>query len=85
MVTQRLRSNRLVLCVLFRGRRSTLSLAPYIVLTSHVLRVAAITLQTLAAGPFTIGPGNQREIVETQLDIEPETWDSDVGDEEGDP
>ncbi|MFC7197524.1 hypothetical protein ACFQL4_27595 [Halosimplex aquaticum] len=32
----------------------TLSLAPYVVLTAYVIRVAAITLRTLAAGPFLV-------------------------------
>ncbi|WP_276252277.1 hypothetical protein [Haloarcula rara] len=54
----------------------TLSLAPYIVLTAHVLRIAAITLRTLAAGPFTIGSGSDQGVVETDLDIDPESWEA---------
>jgi hypothetical protein len=62
----------------------TLSLAPYIVLTSHVLRVAAITLQTLAAGPFTIQPGSQHDVVDTGLDVDPDSWELDVDAPEAD-
>ncbi len=56
----------------------TLSLAPYVVLTAHVLRIAAITLRTLAAGPFTIGSGSDHDGVESELDIDPESWESDT-------
>lgn len=56
----------------------TLSLAPYVVLTAHVLRIAAITLRTLAAGPFTIRSGSDRGVAEMELDIEPESWEADV-------
>ena len=54
----------------------TVSLAPYIVLTAHVLRVAAITLRTLAAGPFTIGSGADRDLIDMQLDVGPDDWEA---------
>lgn len=56
----------------------TLSLAPYVVLTAHVIRVAAITLQTLAAGPFTIGSSSNHNVGNEQLDIDPETWEPEI-------
>jgi hypothetical protein len=54
----------------------TVSLAPYIVLTAHVLRVAAITLRTLAAGPFTIDSGADRDLIDMQLDVGPDDWEA---------
>jgi len=36
-----------------------------VVFTSHALRVAASTLQTLTAGPSTIQPGKRGHIVDT--------------------
>lgn len=61
----------------------TVSLAPYVVLTAYVVRVAAITLKTLAAGPFLVRQPQHDDIVELQVEIEPESWD-DRRDAEGD-
>jgi hypothetical protein len=54
----------------------TVSLAPYVVLTAHVLRLAAITMQTLAAGPFIVSRGHHSDIVELEVDTDPEQWDA---------
>ncbi|WP_415383498.1 hypothetical protein [Halosimplex sp. TS25] len=53
----------------------TISLAPYVVLTAYVIRVAAITLRTLAAGPFLVRQPDHDDIVELQVDIDPDSWD----------
>jgi hypothetical protein len=42
----------------------TVALAPYLVLTAYVLRVATITLRTLAAGPFILQKGSSIDSVE---------------------
>ncbi|ELZ19898.1 hypothetical protein C475_21409 [Halosimplex carlsbadense 2-9-1] len=62
----------------------TVSLAPYVVLTAYVIRVAAITLKTLAAGPFLVRQPQHDDIVELQVEIEPESWDDRPDDREGD-
>ncbi|AQL44581.1 hypothetical protein BV210_15150 [Halorientalis sp. IM1011] len=51
----------------------TVALAPYIVLTSYILRASTITLRTVAAGPFILQSGPQdtdRETIEHALDWE---------------
>ncbi|MFC7142985.1 hypothetical protein ACFQMA_24580 [Halosimplex aquaticum] len=58
----------------------TLSLAPYVVLTAYVIRVAAITLRTLAAGPFLVRQPDHDDIVELQVDIDPDSWDEQAED-----
>ncbi|WP_135366502.1 hypothetical protein [Halosimplex halophilum] len=59
----------------------TVSIAPYVVLTAYVVRVAAITLKTLAAGPFLVRQPKHDDIVELQVEIEPDSWDEQVDDE----
>lgn len=54
----------------------TISLSPYVVLTAHVIRVAAITLQNLDAGPFMVRQREDRDVVELDLDIDPDEWES---------
>ncbi|MBX0305893.1 hypothetical protein [Haloarcula salinisoli] len=44
---------------------------------------APSTLRTLAAGPFTIGSGTDRGVVETDLDIDPESWEAEPGSDSG--
>ncbi|WP_436927997.1 hypothetical protein [Halosimplex amylolyticum] len=53
----------------------TVSLAPYVVLTAYVIRVAAITLRTLAAGPFLVRQPEHDDIVELEVDIDPDSWE----------
>jgi hypothetical protein len=52
----------------------TVSLAPYVVLTAYVLRIAAITVQMLAAGPFIVHRRDHRDIAELSMDTDPEEW-----------
>jgi hypothetical protein len=56
----------------------TVSLAPYIVLTAYVVRIAAITMRTLAAGPFIIRRHDHDEIVEVGTDTDPSQWNTDI-------
>ena len=53
----------------------TVSLAPYVVLTAHVIRLAAVTLRTLSAGPFILRPLREHEAVDLQMETDPEEWD----------
>ena len=59
----------------------TVSLAPYVVLTAYVVRIAAITMQTLAAGPFIVRQRDHRDIAELTMDADPDQWDTEFGDE----
>jgi len=59
----------------------TVSLAPYVVLTAHVIRIAAITMQTLAAGPFTIRPDDHQDIVDLDVETDPEHWETRIDSE----
>ncbi|WP_459190740.1 hypothetical protein [Halosimplex sp. J119] len=52
----------------------TVSLAPYVVLTAHVIRLAAVTLRTLSAGPFILRPREDHHVVDVEVDIDPEQW-----------
>jgi hypothetical protein len=56
----------------------TVSLAPYVVLTSFVLRVAAITMRTLAVGPFIIRQRDHQDIVALDMQTDPSEWDTDL-------
>jgi len=56
----------------------TVSLAPYLVLTAYVIRVAAITLRTLAVGPFTVHQEGHGDIVELDLEMDPSEWEDRV-------
>ncbi|WP_436930863.1 hypothetical protein [Halosimplex halobium] len=58
----------------------TVSIAPYVVLTAYVVRVAAITLKTLAAGPFLVRQPKHDDIVEMQVEIEPDAWEEQADD-----
>jgi len=58
----------------------TVSLAPYVVLTAYVLRIAAITMQTLAAGPFIVQQRDHRDIVELSMDTDPTEWETGIDD-----
>jgi hypothetical protein len=62
----------------------TVSLAPYVVLTAYVVRIAAITMQTLAAGPFIVRQRDHRNIAELTMDADPDQWDTEFGDEGSD-
>jgi hypothetical protein len=62
----------------------TVSLAPYVVLTAYVVRIAAITMQTLAAGPFIVRQRDHRDIAELTMDADPDQWDTEFGDEGND-
>jgi hypothetical protein len=44
--------------LLFVSVSYTIALAPYVVLTSYIIRAATITLRTLAAGPFILQSGS---------------------------
>ena len=44
--------------LLFVSAAYTIALAPYVVLTSYIVRAATITLRTLAAGPFILQSGS---------------------------
>jgi hypothetical protein len=56
----------------------TVSLAPYVVLTAYVVRIAAITMRTLAAGPFIIRQRSHGDIVEVGTDTDPSQWNTDI-------
>lgn len=63
----------------------TVSLAPYLILTSYVIRIATISLRTLAAGPFILrkqtADGEDR--VEWNMDQSTAVWESrDTAEEE---
>ena len=53
----------------------TVSLAPYVVLTAHVIRLAAVTLRTLSAGPFILRPRPQHDVVDVEVEPDPNQWD----------
>lgn len=42
----------------------TVSLAPFLVLTAYIVRLAVITLRTLTAGPFVLSEGNRGQPIE---------------------
>ena len=52
----------------------TVSLAPYVVLTAHVVRLAAVTLRTLSAGPFILQPRPQHHIADIEVEPDPNQW-----------
>ena len=53
----------------------TVALAPYVVLTSYILRAATITLRTLAAGPFILQPGEGIEDLDWELPENLHDWE----------
>lgn len=64
----------------------TVSLAPYVVLTAHVIRIAAVTLRTLSAGPFILRPRRDHDVVDIELETAPDEWEqTDVAVEKWDP
>ena len=52
-----------------------IALAPYVVLTAYVIRVATITLRTLAAGPFILQPGSEIEELDWEVSEDQREWD----------
>ncbi|AGN02274.1 hypothetical protein L593_11655 [Salinarchaeum sp. Harcht-Bsk1] len=52
----------------------TVALAPYLVLTSYVLRATAVTLQTLAAGPFILHDGSNIEGLDWEVSGDGREW-----------
>ena len=52
----------------------TVALAPYLVLTSYVIRAATITLRTLAAGPFILNDTGHVEALDWELSEETRDW-----------
>jgi len=71
-----IRIGRLSLLSVFILFAYTVSLAPYVVLTAYVVRIAAITVQTLAAGPFIVRRRDHRDIAELNMDADPNQWDT---------
>lgn len=53
----------------------SIALAPYVVLTSYVVRATTITLRTLAAGPFILQSGSELEDFEWEGPEESRDWD----------
>ncbi|MFC7175657.1 hypothetical protein [Halosegnis marinus] len=47
--------------LLFAGAAYTVALAPFIVLTAYVLRVATVSRRTLSAGPFILDGNGERD------------------------
>ncbi|WP_123538556.1 hypothetical protein [Halosimplex salinum] len=52
----------------------TVSLAPYVVLTAHVIRIAAVTLRTLSAGPFVLRSRRDHAVSDVRVEFDPEEW-----------
>jgi hypothetical protein len=62
----------------------TISLSPYVVLTTYILRIGTIASQTLAAGPFMPYRAEDEDRVEFGTDIDPDEWDESVYSDPGD-
>jgi len=52
----------------------SVALAPYIVLTSYIIRATTITLRTLAAGPFILQSGSQIDTFEWETPEKERDW-----------
>ncbi|UPW01177.1 hypothetical protein M0R88_03510 [Halorussus gelatinilyticus] len=55
---------------LFTTFSYTVALAPYVVLTSYVLRAMTVTLQTLASGPFVLRQSDELDEFDWDDDVE---------------
>jgi hypothetical protein len=62
--------------ILFISMAYSIALAPYVVLTAYVIRVATISLWTLAAGPFILQRGADIEAIEFEDYDEEIEWES---------
>ena len=62
--------------ILFVSVAYAIALAPYVVLTSYVIRVATVSLRTVAAGPFILQRGNDIEGLDLEDYDEELEWES---------
>ena len=56
----------------------SVALAPYVVLTSYVLRASTISLRTLAAGPFILRKGDDVDAIDFEDYDEEIEWESEM-------
>lgn len=61
----------------------TVALSPFVVLTAYVVRLAAISLRTLAAGPFLVNEGHEPAPFDWNRPEDPLAADPDATDESG--
>ncbi|MCU4798906.1 hypothetical protein OB920_00765 [Halobacteria archaeon HArc-gm2] len=63
---------------LFISLAYSIALAPYVVLTSYVLRASTVSLRTLAAGPFILRRGDDVDAVDLEDYDEEIEWESEM-------
>jgi hypothetical protein len=61
--------------VIFVSLSYAIALAPYLLLTAYILRIASVSTRSLATGPFTVGSRRTPEVVE-RLDDESSSEDT---------
>jgi hypothetical protein len=54
----------------------TIALAPYLILTSYILRAATIALRTLSAGPFILRTGKNIDSMDWDVEEPDREWGS---------
>lgn len=64
--------------ILFVSLGYAIALTPYVVLTSYIVRVATVSLRTLAAGPFILQRGNQAEALDIEEYDDEIQWESEI-------
>lgn len=64
--------------LLFVSFAYSVALAPYVVLTSYVLRASTVSLRTLAAGPFILRRGDDVDAVDVEDYDEEIEWESEM-------
>lgn len=64
--------------LLFVSFAYSVALAPYVVLTSYVLRASTISLRTLAAGPFILRKGDDVDAIDFEDYDEEIEWESEM-------
>jgi hypothetical protein len=61
--------------VLFVSLAYAVALAPYLVLTSYIMRATTVTLRTLAAGPFIVRRGSSMQSIDVDTAADAIDWE----------